>query len=81
MGMGERRDYVNEIKKSGGFTAVSPCGYPLIAPAFPPLLAMAPPLCRMSDPVSEAPLPAGALKPSDTNKTQTKTPVVPCAGP
>lgn len=77
MGMGERRDYVNEIKKKKCrvcSSRVSPC-------ASPPLLSLALPLCRMSDPVSAAPLPAGGLKPSDTNKTQTKTPDVPCAGP
>uniref|UniRef100_A0A8C4IMZ0 Ankyrin-1 n=1 Tax=Dicentrarchus labrax TaxID=13489 RepID=A0A8C4IMZ0_DICLA len=37
---------------------VSPCGSPSVAPASPPLLSLALPQCRMSDPVSAAPLPA-----------------------
>lgn len=59
MGLGERGDYVNQMKKcSVCRSRVSPCGFPLVAPASPPLFSLALPLCRMSDPVSTAPLPA-----------------------
>lgn len=38
---------------------VSPCGSPSVTPASPPLLSFAhPPVCRMSDPISAAPLSA-----------------------
>lgn len=52
-GHSERGDYVNDMKRCRVCRSrVSPCGSPFIAPS-PPL-----PLCRMSDPVSEALQPA-----------------------
>lgn len=62
VGRGERGDYVNEMEKVQGFAAVEllPVVLPRSLPAAspPPRLSLALPLCRMSDPVSAAPLPA-----------------------
>lgn len=62
-GRRERGDYVNDIKERGVCRSrVSPRGSPWVSPLFssspPPLLSLALPLCRMSDPVSAAPPPA-----------------------
>lgn len=54
--MGERGDYVNEMKRCRVCRSrVSPRGSPLSRSCFS---SLALPLCRMSDPVSAAPLPA-----------------------
>lgn len=78
----ESRDYVNETKRSKICRSrVSPRGLSSVGPASPPLLSLTFSLCRMSDPVSAAPLHGWrGMKASDTNKTQTKTLAVPCAG-
>lgn len=83
-GQGERGDYVNEIEKvrrlpQSSFSLWFSLGLWRFSSS--PMLSLALPLCRMSDPVSAAPQPAWEThKASD--KTQTKTlDDVPCAGP
>lgn len=63
---------------------VSPCGSPSVVPTSPPLLLSLSlfPCAAWVILFQQHPwLPGRGMKPSDTNKTQTKTPDVPCAGP
>ena len=76
---GERGDYVNEIK-GAGFAAVE-----FLSRLLPLLLLSSPSLSLCAAWVilfRQHPwLPGRGTKPSDTNKTQTKTLDVPCTGP